>query len=87
MPNRLIAGDSTPDPYALLEMSSDIRPGDYASSFALAAGQGSPNPVAIAVVTGTRPRWLAAIIDQFGVEAMPLTDALAVFAGFDYPNA
>jgi pimeloyl-ACP methyl ester carboxylesterase len=86
MPNRLTSFDNTssPDPYALLEMSSDIRPADYASSFAFAASQGTENTVSVAVVAKVRPTWLSGIIDQFGVEEMPLTDALAVFAGAKY---
>ncbi len=86
MPNRLTSPDSssTPDPYALLEMSSDIRPADYASSFAFAASQASENRVSIAVVAKVRPAWLSGIVDQFGVEEMPLTDALAAFAGVQH---
>jgi pimeloyl-ACP methyl ester carboxylesterase len=86
MPNRLTSPDreSTPDPYALLEMSSDIRPADYASSYAFAASQGTENRVSVAVVAKVRPAWLSAIVDQFGVEEMPLTDALAAFAGPKY---
>jgi pimeloyl-ACP methyl ester carboxylesterase len=86
VPNRLTELDLNPDPYALLEMSSDIRPADYAVSFAFAAGQGATNRLSIAVVTKLRPPWLAGIVEQFGVEAMPLTDALAVFAGSEYPE-
>jgi hypothetical protein len=62
-------------------MSSDIRPADYASSFAFAASQGTQSRVSVAVVAKVRPTWLSGIVDQFGVEEMPLTDALAVFAG------
>lgn len=82
--NRLVADDNSPDPYALLEMSSDIRPADYAATYAFAASQSTPNRVAIAVVTRSRPAWLASLLDQYGIEAMPLTDALAVFGGADY---
>jgi pimeloyl-ACP methyl ester carboxylesterase len=86
LPNRLTAIEKTPnpDPYALLEMSSDIRPADYASSFAFAASQGTENRVSVAVVAKVRPTWLSGIVEQFGVEEMPLTDALAVFAGAQF---
>lgn len=84
VPNRLASNDGSPDPYALLEMSSDIRPADYAATFAFATAQATPNRVAVAVVTRARPAWLAGLVDQYGVEVMPLADALAVFAGTDH---
>ncbi len=84
VPNRLVDGPGAPDPYVLLEMSSDIRPADYAATYAFAAAQATSNRIAIAVVTRARPSWLVGILDQFGVELLSLTDALAVFAGAEY---
>lgn len=80
LPNRLTGALSTPDPYALLELSSDVRPGDYAVTFALAGANASKCSVAIAVVSRLRPIWLQAIMEQVGVEAMELADALALFS-------
>ena len=81
LPNRLTGSATTPDPYALLELSADVRPGDYAVTFALAAANASQCSVAIAVTSRLRPAWLQAILEQVGVEAMEVTDALAVFSG------
>lgn len=70
----------TPDPYALLELSTDIRPVDYVASFVQAAVQGSAVTPAVAVIANGRPSWLVGALEQYGAESMSLTDALAVFA-------
>jgi pimeloyl-ACP methyl ester carboxylesterase len=69
-----------PDPYALLELSSDVRPPDYATTFARQAATLSGLEVAVAVASVTRPAWLAAVAQEPGVRSMPATDALALFA-------
>jgi pimeloyl-ACP methyl ester carboxylesterase len=70
----------TPDPYALLELSTDIRPVDYVASFVQAAMQGSAVTPAVAVIANGRPSWLVGALEQYGAETMSLTDALAVYA-------
>ncbi len=56
-----------PDPYALLELSRDVRPADYARSFAGYAVEDSPLEVPLWVATVVRPAWLEAIIGEPGV--------------------
>ena len=56
-----------PDPYALLELSRDVRPADYARSFAGYAVEGSPLEVPLWVATVVRPAWLEAIVGEPGV--------------------
>lgn len=70
--------ESTPDPYALAELSRDLRPPDYATTFARAAVEMSGLEAPVTVVARFRPAWLAAVIDQPGVETAPsITTALA----------
>ncbi len=75
------SGDrSDPDPMALVELARDVRPADYASTFARLAVQfsGQPDPIAVAAVV--RPPWLAAVADEPGVVDEPVTAALARYA-------
>lgn len=70
----------TPDPYALLELSRDVRPPDYATHFvrlALERG-GLDEPIAVSAVV--RPPWLAAVAAEVGVLEADLPDALNAYA-------
>ncbi len=70
---------SSPDPYALIELGRDLRPGDYAVSFVNLANGGSPVPNPITVASSFRPKWLAAVADAPGVVEASLADALAAY--------
>ena len=70
---------TTPDPYALLELSNDVRPPDYAESFVRLALQG-PLDEPISVCSVARPPWLAAVAGSFGVRTESLASALARLA-------
>ena len=76
----LPARELPPDPYALFELSRDLRPPDYATLFVRLAldGSGLDEPIAVAAIV--RPPWLAAVVDEIGVSIVPLADALATFA-------
>lgn len=77
----LPAGEgSTPDPYALAELSRDPRPPDYALDFVRFVLEDSPLPNPIVVSARIRPDWLAAVAADIGVVEMPLEQALASFA-------
>ena len=69
-----------PDPYALFEMSRDLRPPDYATLFVRLAleGSGLDEPIAVAAVV--HPPWLKAVVEEMGVSRAPVDDALAAFA-------
>lgn len=69
-----------PDPYALLELSRDVRPPDYAATFARQAATLSGLDVAIAVVGAVRPQWLEAVAQEPGVQELSRSKALALFA-------
>lgn len=70
----------TPDPWALLELSRDVRPPDYAATFARQAATRSGLDVALAVCGVNRPPWLEAVAQEPGVVECSLGDALARFA-------
>ena len=68
-----------PDPYAMAELSHDIRPPDYATNFVRQAVHfGSLEPC-IAVSAKVRPDWLSAVADEFGVVVESAEDALRRF--------
>ncbi len=68
-----------PDPYALFELSRDLRPPDYATLFVrLALESGVDEPIAVAAKV--RPPWLAAVADEVGVLSATLDEALATYA-------
>ena len=69
-----------PDPFALAELSRDVRPPDYAVEFVRMAVQGSGLDQPIAVCAVVRPEWLAAVVGEFGVAELPLHRALGLYA-------
>ncbi len=70
-----------PDPFALLELGSEVRPPDYAAVFARQAGSGSGLPAAIHVCARERPPWLEAVLMQPGASEVALDEALRSCAG------
>ena len=70
-----------PDPYALAELARDVRPPDYATSFArLALMRSDPeSPLCVAAVG--RPDWLAAVAAEPGVVEEPVAEAIRRYAG------
>ena len=71
------AGAGPPDPYALIDLARDVRPPDYATSFVRQARQlsGLERPLSVCAVE--RPDWLAAVVEEAGVECTTLAEALA----------
>ena len=69
-----------PDPYALFEMSRDLRPPDYATLFVRMAAESSGLEEPIAVAAVVRPPWLAAVVDELGVATCSIAAALAMYA-------
>jgi pimeloyl-ACP methyl ester carboxylesterase len=70
------AVSTTPDPYALLELSRDVRPPDYALDFVRFAVEDSELESPIVVSTRVRPDWVAAVADDIGVLDLPLDEAV-----------
>ena len=73
--------DTTPDPYALVELGRDLRPPDYATLFVRLALAGSELDEPIAVASVFRPEWLDAVAREHGVMQATLAEALAAYAG------
>jgi pimeloyl-ACP methyl ester carboxylesterase len=71
--------DSPPDPFALVELAADLRPAQYAATFAAIAGTLSGLDPGIAVAAKARPDWLSAVLAQPRVAAMTVGDALDRF--------
>jgi len=65
-----------PDPFALAELTRDVRPPDYASIFARQATQLSGLDPALYIVAVERPAWLAAVATEIGIETCDLATAL-----------
>jgi pimeloyl-ACP methyl ester carboxylesterase len=71
-----LASDAVPDPMALAELSRDVRPPDYATSFARQASHLSGIEAPISVVAMSRPAWLAAVVGEPDVVTGSLSQAL-----------
>lgn len=71
---------SAPDPFALVELGSDLRPRAYVRRFAELATEHAALANPIAVCARQRPAWIEAILEVPGVVEEPLEEALARFA-------
>lgn len=71
---------ATPDPFAIMELSEDIRPLDYAARYARLAVEGSPLDTPVAVVSVARPPWLVGLLREYGVVETRTLDALRMFS-------
>jgi pimeloyl-ACP methyl ester carboxylesterase len=69
---------SPPDPWAVAELSKDIRPPDYAVDFARLASANAHPPLAI--VAKARPEWLVAVAEEVGAAPTSIEDALRSFS-------
>ncbi len=75
------AAAGPPDPFALQELSRDLRPPDYATSYAAQAARRAGLEPPLAVCAAERPPWLVAVLDTPAARALSLAEALATFAG------
>lgn len=72
------AHGAPPDPHAVVELATDVRPPTYATSFARLAVQSSDLRTPLVVAARFRPPWLAAVAAEPGVaQAKTVEDALA----------
>ena len=69
-----------PDPYAIADLSNDVRPPGYAASFAMLAAQQSPLDVPVTVCARERPAWLVAVTEMLSLETVPLEVGLRRYA-------
>ncbi len=71
---------ASPDPFALIELSTDVRPPDYAANFARMAAQMSGLDRPITVAARGRSPWIEAVIREVGVDTNTVEGALADYA-------
>jgi pimeloyl-ACP methyl ester carboxylesterase len=68
-----------PDPWAMVELTRDVRPPDYAANFVRAALQLSGLSWPFAVCARWRPPWLEAVAAEQGVLEVWLDEAIAFY--------
>jgi pimeloyl-ACP methyl ester carboxylesterase len=73
-----------PDPFALAELSRDVRPPDYATTYVRQAVELSELEHPISVTTVVRPEWIEAVVAEPGVLDCSLGEALARYAAIAY---
>jgi pimeloyl-ACP methyl ester carboxylesterase len=80
VPASLALPGAVPDAMVLAELSRDVRPADYATSFVRQAMHlsGIDNPIAVCAIA--RPTWLAAVATDPDVVIGPLEEALLRYA-------
>ncbi len=77
------ATDDPPDPFALAELSNDVRPPDYATAFLRQAIELSGLERPLSVCCAERPEWLAAVAGEPGALETSVDEALAHYAAID----
>ncbi|HEX6423282.1 MAG TPA: alpha/beta hydrolase [Acidimicrobiales bacterium] len=75
-----LAPSGPPDPYAMLELSHDVRPPDYATTYARQAATLSDLDTPVAVAAVVRPPWLAAVAAEPGAVTVPRDRCVEVHA-------
>ena len=70
----------TPDPFALAELTVDVRPPDYAVDYLRLAVRYSDLGEPVTLSGRVRPPWMAALDGLPGVRALPAADALTDYA-------
>lgn len=73
-------GPVPPDPFALAELSRDVRPPDYAMTYVRHAVEYGELDTPIAVCTVVRPEWIEGIVGEPGVVECTVAEALARYA-------
>jgi pimeloyl-ACP methyl ester carboxylesterase len=74
---------ASPDPFALAELTRDVRPADYAVNYARLTLQFSGLDEPLAVVSRVHTPWLDAVAAEPGVVTTSIVDAIARFAVVD----
>lgn len=69
-----------PDPFALLELSRDVRPADYAQTFVRFVVEASELDEPLFVAAVVQPEWLVAVADEPGVGRGTVAEGLARYA-------
>ncbi len=67
---------ATPDPFALIELSTDVRPPSYAVKYAYLAADNAEQSMPISVTARSRPAWLAEVIEAPSATVASIGEAL-----------
>lgn len=70
-----------PDPFALIELTRDMRPPDYAQNLLHLASENSRLDTVVYVTAVARPEWVEGIVNQPGVRTGTISQALKDLAG------
>lgn len=73
--------EGTPDPFALIELATDVRPADYIMGFLRILLDRSPLEVPVVVTAKAAPRWLVAVAREPGVITETPQEALFRYQG------
>lgn len=68
-----------PDPFAIVELATDVRPPDYITEFVRLAAEYSGCPRPISVCASERAPWLNAVVAEIGVEVTGVAEALGYY--------
>ena len=74
------SSDRSPDPFALAELTVDVRPPDYAVDYLRQATQYSGLDTPVSLSGQVRPPWMLALVGEPGVAVQPVPRALAGYA-------
>lgn len=71
---------TSPDPFALVELSRDVRPPDYAQNLLRLASDDSTLERVFYIAAVARPEWLAVLVNQPGVHVGTVEEALDYYS-------
>ncbi|MEX1032419.1 MAG: alpha/beta hydrolase [Cellvibrionaceae bacterium] len=69
-----------PDPFAIVELATDVRPPDYITEFVRLAAEYSAISRPISVCASERAPWVNAVVAEIGVEVTTVEEALNFYA-------
>jgi pimeloyl-ACP methyl ester carboxylesterase len=69
-----------PDPFAIVDLATDVRPPDYITEFVRLAAEYSSCARPISVCASERAPWLSAVVAEIGVEVTTVEEALKFYA-------
>jgi pimeloyl-ACP methyl ester carboxylesterase len=76
-----------PDPFAIADLATDLRPPSYATSYALLAEQESGLVRPVMVCARENPDWLSAVVNALGIETVKVADALDEYRRLPFTKA
>lgn len=68
-----------PDPFAIADLATDIRPPSYSTSFAILAEQESGLERPVMVCAREHPEWLVAVINALAIETVKVAEAIGQY--------